>query len=78
VSAPKSCSEEVVIFGRWFLVVVSMSKCEVAINVVISTLIVTLDYSRISGGYLPVEDSCISLISVVRLWTTCIMFCSND
>jgi hypothetical protein len=58
--------------------VVSMSKCEVAINVVISTLIVTLDYSRISGGYLPVEDSCISLISVVRLWTTCIMFCSND
>jgi hypothetical protein len=58
--------------------VVSMSKCEVAINVVISTLIVTLDYSRISGGYLPVEDSCISLIPVVRLWTTRIMFCSND
>jgi hypothetical protein len=42
VSAPKSCSEELAIFERWFLVVASMSEREVTINVILSTLIVTL------------------------------------
>jgi hypothetical protein len=40
--APKLCSEELAIFKRWFLVIDSLSKCEDAINVVLSTLIVTL------------------------------------
>jgi hypothetical protein len=36
------CSEDVAIFGRWFLIVASMFECEEAIHVVLSTLIVTL------------------------------------
>jgi hypothetical protein len=42
MSAPKLCSEELAIFRRWFLVVASMSECEDALHVVLSTLIVTL------------------------------------